>query len=231
VGIVMVGVALVAGLWVAFSGLFGGRAERSWEERFQLAEEAAKALDTTERLGDSLLVKMKEFTQKHQGTAAAAVTLLELADAENRRAEGLRDEKPKDARGAFEKAASAAGQFIADFPAHPDVALAEYAAGRARLGLQEWERAAEHFEKASRSQVAALAALARLQAGYCYEQLGRLAQARLKYEELRSEPLELAGWCAEQAKFALAQLGRRPSKPPQEPGPAVKPPAKPAPSK
>lgn len=225
-GIVMIAVIVIAGAWLALSSLFAGRSERPWEERFQLAEFAAKAQEGPEGIGPSLFEKMKDFAQRHQGTPAAAITLLELAEAENRRAEALASNQPKDSRAAYERAAAAAEQFIADFPAHPEAALGYYAAARARMGLGEWERAAEHFERAARSPVLALGALAKLQAGYCYERLGRVAQARLKYEELRAE--RLAGWCADQAEFALAQLGRGA---PQEPGQKAATPQPPTPSK
>jgi len=231
VGIVM-GVAIVAvGLWLLGTRLFGDRSDASWEERFQMMEEAVhNAPADPEAAGSKILAKMDEFAAEHRGEPATAVTLLELAQGHERRAAGLRDEKPKEAREELQKAASAAEQLIADFPGFRHVATAHYEAGKARLELGEWERAAEHFEKAAAAPIPSLAALAKWQAGYCYEQLGRLAQARLKYEELRVDPA--AGWCAEQAEFALAQLGRRPPKAPQATPATPKPSsATPAPSK
>jgi len=200
--------------WFVVARLFGGSGEAAWEERFELAQEAAaRAKDEPEGGSDKLLDRMSAFVQKHQGAPAAAVTLLELAQGHNRRAAALRDESPKAAREHLQKAANAAEQFIADFPDQRPAALAiaHYEAAKARMELGEWERAADHYEKATAAGLPALAAMARWQAGYCYEQLGRLDQARLKYEELRADPA--AGWCGEQADFALAQLGRRPAKP------------------
>jgi len=216
-------VLLVVGAWLGASSLFVGRGDESWAERFRVVEEAMRDIqEDPETVSANLLAKMDAFVAEHRGDPAAAITLLELAQGHQRRAAGLRDEKPKEAREALLKAANAAEQFLADFPAHRHVATAQYEAGKARLELGEWERAAEHFEKAAASPVPALAVLAKWHAGYCYERLGRVEQARLKYEELRVD--RTAGWCAEQAEFALAQLGRRPPKAPQ---PA---PSNPAPS-
>lgn len=222
---------LAIAVWFGISSLLAGRSDRPWEQRFQLAEEAERqAQDDPEAVSDKFLAKMDDFAHDNRGEAAAAVTLLELAQGHARRAASLRDEKPKEARDHLQKAAGAAEQFIADFPDHRHVATAQYEAGKARFDMGEWERAAEHFEKAAASQVPSLVAMAKWHAGYCYEQLGRLDQARRKYEELRNQPL--AGWCAEQADFALAQLGRRPPKAPQRdtgaPAPSK---ADPAPSK
>jgi len=234
--IVPVGIAMVVGLlavaaWLVASRVFADRSDQPWEERYRLAEEfASSARDDGERVTDPLLAKLGDFVQQHRGRPVAAITLLELAQGHLLRAAALRDDKLAEARQHLQKAAAAAEQFVADFPAHQQIALAHYQAGKARLDLREWERAAEHFEKASTSQVAALAALAKWQAGYCYEQLGRLDQARMKYEELRVDPL--AGWCAEQADFALAQLGRRaPQAPQREPAAPVPSSPNPAPSK
>lgn len=230
------GIAMAVGLlavaaWLVASRVFADRSDRPWEDRYRLAEEfAGSARDDGERVSEPLLAKLGDFVQQHRGRPVAAITLLELAQGHLLRAAALRDDKPSDARGHLQKAAAAAEQFVADFPAHPQIALAHYQAGKARLELGEWERAAERFEKASTSQVAALAALAKWQAGYCYEQLGRLEEARMKYEELRMDPL--AGWCAEQAEFALAQLGRRsPQAPTREPAAPVPSSPNPAPSK
>ncbi len=224
VGVVVgLGVAAV-GLWLLASSLFGGRGDTSWEARFQMIEEATReAPADPEAAGAKMLAKMDEFAVEHRGKPAAAITLLELAQGHQRRAASLREEKPKEAREELAKAAGAAEQLLADFPDFRHAATAHYEAGKARLELGEWERAAEHFEKAAAAPIPSLAALAKWHAGYCYEQLGRLAQARLQYEELRVDPM--AGWCAEQAEFALAQLGRRP---PSSPKPST---AHPAPSK
>jgi len=225
--IVVVGIAV----WFGVSEFFTGRGDRPWEERFKLAEEfATKAQSDPEAVGDKLLEKMGEFTREHQGQPAAAVTLLELAQWQLRTGVSRRDEKPKEARAHFEKAAAAAEQFVADFPRHRHVGLAYYEAGKARMELEEWERAVQHFEKATESPVHIVAALARWGAAYSYEQLGRLDQARDRYEALRVDPL--AGWCTEQAEFALAQLGRTPPKAPQrDSGTPAPSPVSPAPPK
>jgi len=230
------GIAMAVGLaaiilWLVGTRLFAGRGDAAWHERFELAQEAAAAArDSGQGVTDELLAKMADFVRRHPRHPAGAVTLLELAQGHMRRAAMLRAEKPDEAKAHLEKAASAGEQFVADFPDHRYVALAHYEAGKARFDLGQWERAAEHFEKASASQVPTLAALAKWQAAICYEKLGRIEPARLKYEELRVDPL--AGWCAEQAEFALAQLGRRPAEPKQrESGTPAPRPASPAPSK
>ncbi len=230
VGLVVTAGVIVFGAWLLISHLFAGSSDQAWEDHFQLVRdlsaEAAKAPEDSDAVADRYLVKLREFVDTHRGDPAAAIALLELAQGHARRAAALREEKPTEARKQTEEAAGAAERFIADFPDHRDIAIARYEAGKARLELGEWERAADHFEKAAGSKIPLLDAMARLMAGYCYEQLGRLDQARLTYEKVRVDPL--AGWCAEQADFALAQLGRRPAKPPQKDS---APPAQPAPSK
>jgi len=221
----VLGVATAAvGLWLLASSLFGGRGDTSWEARFEMIEKATRdAPSDPEAAGSRMLAKMDEFAAEHRGEPAAAITLLELAQGHQRRAAALRDDKPQEAREELAKAAGAAEQLLADFPDFRHAATAHYEAGKARLELGEWERAAEHFEKAATAPIPSLAALAKWHAGYCYERLGRLAQARLRYEEVRADTA--AGWCAEQAEFALAQLGRRS---PSTPKPST---ANPAPSK
>jgi len=216
-------------VWIVAARLFGGRSDAAWEERVKLAEEASELSRDDLKSGETLLAKMSDLARNYQGDPAAALTLLELAQGHLATAEARQADAPKEAKEHLEKAAAAAEQFVADFPNHRLVALAHYAAGKARLDLGEAERAAAHLDKASQSDIPALATLAQWHAAYCHRQLGRVDEARAIYERIRLDPM--AGWCAEQADFALAELGRLPAKAlARPPGPAA-PPANPAPSK
>ena len=204
---------VVSAIWIAVARRHAARVDKPWEDRFELArryatksrEEAGAAATTAK-----LLEEMRELAAAHPGGPVAAITLLEASEGYFRLASSQGTEKPDAARENYKRAADVAEQFAADFPDDPLVTLAHYDAGRARLELAEYERAAKHLEQAAQSPHRSLAVLAQWEMAYCYERLGRLDDARRAYESLRDD--KMAGWCAEQAEFQLAQLGRLPSR-------------------
>ena len=231
IGLVTLVLLAVATIWIVVSRRYTASSQRPWDQRFQLAEEFQKqAQEGREAKADGLLGKMMALAKDYQGRPVAAITLLEASESYLRLGESRREENAKGAQEDFERAANAAEQFLADFPSHPLAPLAHYDAGRARLALGEYERAARHFEGAAQSRIRFLAVLAQLDGALCYQKLGRLDDARRLYETLRDD--QTAGWCAEQAEFELAQLGRQPAKDtPRGTGSPPPSPATPAPSK
>jgi len=204
--VVVVGI----GIWLCVARHYAALLERPWEERFEimqamLAQQGGPADRREEYLG-----KLKELAAKYRGKQVAAVTLLEVSQGYLALASQKRLVDRKGAERLLRGAAEAAEEFIADFPGHRYAALAHYQAGVAWLDLGETEKAARHFEQATRSPIRYLATLARLHLANCRERLGEYAEARRLYEALRDDPS--AGWCVDQARFHLAQLAMRASK-------------------
>jgi len=216
-----IGLLVLAGVWIALSRRGAARAEEPWAEHFEIARDFADAgAESADARDEQLATKMADLVAKYPAKPIAAITLLELTQWNFRRATTRRRDDAKAARGLFEDAANAAEQFIADFPDHRYLTLACFEAGKARLELGEYERAAQHFGQASQSLMRYLAVQAKWHRAFCLEKLGRADEARPIYETLRDDPT--AGWCAEQAEFQLAQLGQQPSKksPPEAVAPA-----------
>jgi tetratricopeptide (TPR) repeat protein len=230
VGLAAVGILALASIWIALSRHYAARADRPWEEHFEIARELADAGDDREERVRRFFEQMEGLADTYRGRAVASVALLKLAQGHARRAADLRSEDPDAAKEHLEDAADAAEQFVADFSDHRHLALAYYEAGKARLELGEYERAADHFAQATRSPIRYLQVLAKWHRAFCYEQLGRLDEARRIYEAIRDD--QTAGWCADQAEFQLTQLGRWPRKenPPEAASPAPSS-GSPAPSK
>jgi len=216
VGIAVCVLLLGATAWLFISQYQTSSLEKPWAERFEIGRryadtDEANAKEQTKRL----LAELEAFVQKHQGTEVAAITLLEIARTHLTLADIERGKDPDAVRDHLKRAASAAEQFIADSPSHPHLAQACYDAGKARLDLGEHERAARHFEEAQqKTDVVFLAALARLQAGLCYEKLGETDKARQAFEAVRDSkgPDDRPTWCADQAEYHLARLRRAPTK-------------------
>jgi tetratricopeptide (TPR) repeat protein len=231
IGILMA-IALVLAIgWLILSRHFGGRTDRQWAGLFEASKGlTAESDDPLEPVNEKALGKLAAFANQFRAQPAAALALWEVAQEEFRLADARRDEDADAAKKHLEKAAEAAERFIADFPNHPYVAFAQYEAGKARLELGDPERAAKHFKQAREAKLRYPAVLAQWHEAFCYEQLGRLDEARRIYESLRDD--QTAGWCAMQAEFQLAQLGRAPAKGPQrESASPAPPPAAPAPPK
>ena len=210
-GIAVGALLVAAAAWLYVAQRRTSSQEQPWAERFEIGRryadlEGDDAIEQTTKL----LAELEAFAQKHQGRPVAAVTLLEVARAHLGLADAERAKDPDAAAEHLQRAAAAAEQFIADFPDHPHIAHAHYDAGKARLDLGKHAQAAAHFERAMESDVEFLAALARLQAGLCYEKLGELAKARMAFEAARDSKGadDRPTWCAEQAEHHLARLRR-----------------------
>jgi len=190
--------------------------ERVAAERFEIGRRYAD-IDTSDEQkakeqSAKQLAELEDFAARHQGSDVAAVTLLEVARQHLTLAEAVRGTDPDAAEDHLKRAAKAAEQFLADYPEHPHVAQAHYDAGKARLDLKQYERAARHFEEARHTDIAFLATLAQFHAGLCYEKSGELAKARAAFETVRdSKGFDgYPTWCADQAEFHLTRLGRTP---------------------
>ncbi|MFP4055512.1 MAG: tetratricopeptide repeat protein [Candidatus Brocadiia bacterium] len=204
-------ILLVAAAWVFLAQRSAARSERPWAERHQL--EVATGPEAS-KTPEEHLEKLADLAREYQGEPAAAIFNLELALNHFRLAHlyaGLgsgRGELDSDAaEGHLAQAASAAEQFVSDFPDHPLLPLAHLEAGKARMELEQYEAAASHFEQAALSPVPFAAAVARWHAARCYEKLGRLAEAREAYQTLRDT--QMAGWVAQLAEYDLARLDRQ----------------------
>ena len=212
-----IGVLVVLGLaavWMAVARHRTSGADRPWAERFELGQRYADVdEEDSKEQTRKLLAELGSLIDKHRGEPVAAITLLEVAQSHLGLASAERDENPDAATDHLKRAAKAAEQFTADFADHPLLALAHYEAGKARLDLKQYERAAQHFEDAhERSDTPFLKALARLQAGLCYEQRGEVDKARQAYEAVRDNKGAdgRRTWCADQAEYHLARLRRQP---------------------
>jgi len=198
------------GIWILLARHYATVLERPWEERFEIMSEMIAHRGEPEGQ-ETYLGKLAEFASRHRGKPVEAVTLLEVAEGYLGVAARKRLSDAEAAQRLLRKAAEAAEQFIADFPDHRHVALAHYQAACAYLDLGDLEKAAKHFEHAAASPIRYLATLARLHLANCRQRLGDYDEARRLYQALRDDPN--AGWCGDQARFQLAQLAARASKP------------------
>lgn len=207
VGIAVGALLVVIAVWMVASRYHTATGEKPWIERFDLSQQLAQSDEPDpEAQATRVLDALNTLVKNYQGHDAAAITLLELAQGHLGLASARSSDDPKAATSHLEQAAQAAEQFIADHPDHPLVPLAHYDAGKAHLDLGHFDPAADHFERARATRITFLAALARLQAGLCYEKTGQLDKARQAYQALRTDAT--AAWCAEQAEFHLAKLKR-----------------------
>ena len=214
-GIVMGVLLVVVAVWLLFGGQAGSRGDQAWARLFEIREAfRPETEESLERVSAQSIEKLASLAKEYQGRPVAAVALLYLTQgnygmAVAKREENLKALTPeimKFVQDRFTRSAEAAEQFVADFPKHSLVGLAQYDAGKARLELGDIERAADHFAKANESNtVAFLKVLAGWHAARCYENLGQLDKARQAYEAVRSD--RMAGWCADLAEFRLARLG------------------------
>ena len=205
IAIAMTGLLLVVAVWLGVSHYYTARHDRPWVRLFELKESAsARSDEGAEPNAPQALDKLAGLAAEYQGRPVAAMALLDLTERQFDVAAGQQEDDPKAAAAHFKRAAGAAEQFIADFPDHPLLGLAEYQAGKARFALKEYDRAAEHFDKARAAGIGFLAVLAGWHAGRCYEHLGRVDEARRAYEAVRDN--RAAGWCGELAESRLAQL-------------------------
>ena len=206
-GIVIAVLIVISIIWVIIARSGVARTDQPWEDRFRLASKFAQAdAEDPRKQTEKFLEEMVSMAREHPGEPVAAVSLLEATLGHFRLASSAADDDPAAAKAHYEKAADTAEQFIADFPEHRHLHVACYEAGKARLELRQYPRALEHFREASNSPIPYHATLARFHMGLCNELLGNLDEARRIYRSLRDDPT--AGWCAEQAEFQLAQLGR-----------------------
>jgi len=214
-GIAVLAVLVAATVWMFIAQHRTSGRERAWAERFEighryatnLPDDEAEAKEQTRKL----LAELEDFARKHQGRDAAAITLLEVARTHLALAGGEQGKDDSAAKDHLQRAAAAAELFLEHYPGHPYAAAAHYDAGKARLDLGNTEEALTHFDAARQgSDVAFLRALAGLQAGLCYEKLGRIDKAREAFETVRDSkgPDDRPTWCAQQAEYHLARLRR-----------------------
>jgi len=214
IGLAAGGVLLLALIWMLVAS--GSRAanDEPWAERAAIERE--EDLTQADRLE-----KLAALVQKYSGEPVAALTQLEIAQGYNAQGNeksmppAYEAEKPEEktareaeAKQAYQKAAAAAEQFLADFPEHSLAAVAAFEAGKARLALGEPKAALPHFEKAAASKVLYLAALAQWHAARCHQALGDTESARSAYQRVIDN--KQAGFLVAQAQYDLARLDEQP---------------------
>ncbi|GAF86979.1 unnamed protein product, partial [marine sediment metagenome] len=120
VGITVCVLLLGAVAWMFISQYQTSSLEKPWAERFEIGRRYADTDDTdAKEQTKRLLAELEAFVQKHQGKGVAAITLLEIARTHLTLADIERGKDTDAVKDHLKRAASAAEQFIADFPSHP----------------------------------------------------------------------------------------------------------------
>lgn len=216
VGIAAGLVLALAAVWMVVARRDTSSAERPWAERYAISRRYIDAFDEENSAEQSrkLLGELDAFVDEHRGTSAAAITLLEVAQQHLNHAEDARLHDADKADDDLKRAAKAAEQFVADYADHPLLPVAQFTAGKARLDLEEYAKAGEHFARAAAAtDVPFLKTLAQLHEALCHEKAGEVAKARAAFETVRDSkgPDGQPTWCAEQADYHLTRLRREPA--------------------
>jgi len=213
VGLAAGGVLVLALGWILVAQSGTATQNKPWAERAAIAD---KEIGIEERLED-----YAALAKAYQGQPVAAMTQIEIAQGyfglgnQKSLPPLMEDEKPADAatrkteaKQAFQKAAAAAEQVIADHPDYSLVELAAFEAGKARFALEEYDLALPHFTAAAASKVLYLSAIAQWHAARCHQALGDVDAARAAYTRVMDN--QHADFLAAQAEFDLARLDEKP---------------------